>query len=62
MGVERPADRFPRSTAYMGLRGLRARVAAELAGICADVHAGRRRMTRLLLEEVRAAASRLADP
>jgi hypothetical protein len=43
------------------LRAQRARVAAELAGLCADVHAGRRRMTRLLLEEVRAAAGRLAD-
>jgi hypothetical protein len=42
------------------LRGQRARVAAELAGLCEDVHAGRRRMTRLLLEEVGAAARRLA--
>jgi hypothetical protein len=43
------------------LLGQRQRVAATLAGLVADVHAGRRTMNRLTLEEVGAAARRLAD-
>jgi hypothetical protein len=39
----------------------RARVADVHAGICADVHAGRRRMTTVTLEAVCQAATRLAD-
>ena len=39
----------------------RERVATELATICTDVHAGRRRMNQLTLEAVGQAARRLAE-
>jgi hypothetical protein len=50
-----------RARFHTDLQGQRARVAAELAGLVADVHAGRRRMNQLTLEAVGQAARRLAD-
>ncbi len=55
---ERAKDRERR---LADLAGQRQRVAGELAGICTDVHAGRRRMNQLTLEAVGQAARRLAE-